>query len=271
MIERRKVMGFFSPKNIISYSFTALLLASSVCYGAKKDAKTDAKTSTMLTEFELRPHIEHWENGKSDFVFVEPEGIYAKIDVQKDVDALKVFSFGKPEEKKELAKKIRDNLGDYAPPVLLALSAYDVNTGNIKDGALLFNLAEIRLLIDRLSASADNSLGDVYDLMGYQYFESIQKSLNNKKTVTTFETDVKQSFAEAVDLDKKTPRAYDQRWIYLLGINVYTTSLKSADDKTDIDNDTLVKVADKKEQEKIADTVYKKLEEAYAKAGKANA
>lgn len=192
-----------------------------------------------------------------DTVLLDYTGIYATIDIKKSHAALVVFSSGTSTEKANMAQEMEAHLSDYNPAALFGLGIYYYHLDNPRY-AVITSLAEIRSTIDGVAALDNDATAlNVIQKLQTEYL-NYTGIMSNTAAIKHLKL-LKASLAEAVNLDKKLPRNYDQRWIFLYGDQMLVNTFMSKEV-----NATAISIASAAIQKKIARETYNAFYEFYA-------
>ncbi|HEY4083891.1 MAG TPA: hypothetical protein VGM81_24655 [Burkholderiaceae bacterium] len=158
----------------------------------------------------------------SETVVMPPTAEFATIDVRLMNETLAVLAAGSSDDRSRAIEQVKANPERYAPPVLYAMSQRLFQAGEKDEGAFWFYAGQLRARFDAnlcLDASARSAVG----VLNRQYGLSI-----NQYMFANLEK-LEALVPHVVEWDRKTPHAYDHRWINLHGMSAARSTL--GDDK----------------------------------------
>jgi hypothetical protein len=149
---------------------------------------------------------------------VMPRGEYAKIDVKLETEAINVLKNGKKMERHAKIAQIKASPQKYAPIVFCVMGEVLFNEGEVDDGAFWFYAGMLRARFDA-SRCTDVSASEGIPLINRQYGVNINRYVAQDPEAT------EALIRSVVEWDRKTPYAYDHRWINLHGMQAVMTSM----------------------------------------------
>lgn len=145
-------------------------------------------------------------------VFVEPQGEFSEIVMEPSMG-----EFNRLLKKDHKAiERVMANPGNYNPPVLYALSYALFETGRKDEAPQWFYFGQLRARSDG-NKSLDPSAAQGVDVMNQEFGDPInQYALGDLAKL-------EMTVNRVLELDAKTPRNYDPRWIALHGMDAFTS------------------------------------------------
>jgi hypothetical protein len=155
---------------------------------------------------------------------VEPRGAYGKIDVGLANRTLETLLRGKDAERDAAVEAVLRAPEKYAPPVFFALSNVLFDRGRKDDGAFWFYAGQLRARYDAnrcADVSARGAVGVLTERFGPPINEYMFQDFARVEAL----------IPRVVEWDRKTPHAYDHRWINLHGMAAMVESLDKSEAK----------------------------------------
>lgn len=116
-------------------------------------------------------------------------------------------------QKAQAANEIQGSPGRYNPWALLELGLYKLRHNHFEDAALFLRAAVFRLLVD-LKSSKDPSLNYVAELAFENIRNTVSKYVNTPAKHLAWTKALTKADEELENWDRRTPRDYDERWIF---------------------------------------------------------
>lgn len=140
------------------------------------------------------------------------EDEYARIDTQSMEAAIAGLTSADAGERRKTLAAIRQAPENYPPPVFYTMSGVLFEAGAKDEAAFWFYAAQLRASFDA------NRCADVYarravDVLNYQHGKAINR--HAASDIAKLEALI----PKVVEWDRRTPHAYDHRWINLHGLN----------------------------------------------------
>lgn len=161
----------------------------------------------------------------ADTEVVEPKGEYAKIDVKLLNETIKILSKGSAKDKKKTVAEVKKSPEKYAPPVFYALSEVLFEDGKKDEAAFWFYAGQLRARFDA-NRCADISAREAVGVLNQVYGPAI-----NRYSFQDL-AKLEKLIPEVVEWDRKTPHAYDHRWINLHGMDAMIEGLGGGDSES---------------------------------------
>ena len=150
-------------------------------------------------------------------IVVKPKGEFADIDTSRSIEVIKKLNSKDKDVVTSAIKEITENLDEFAPPVLYAVSDRLFKLDRKEEAAFYFYLGQLRGRSDA-NKSTDKSARSAISALNMQFGEQINKFAFR-------ELDVLQKTVEKVIAwDREHARHYDARWIALHGLGAFTDS-----------------------------------------------
>ncbi|WP_433504355.1 hypothetical protein ACQP04_32915 [Pseudonocardia halophobica] len=150
-------------------------------------------------------------------VVVEPTGEHATIDTALARDAIAGLLDADPDVRRRVAELVELEPERVAPPVLYALSEVLLDQGRPADAAFWFYAGQVRARFDARRCT-DATAAAAVDALDERFGGPI-----NRFAFTDPER-LRRTVIRAVAWDRRTPHAYDHRWIALHGMGAYLGS-----------------------------------------------
>ena len=140
-----------------------------------------------------------------------PQGVFAQIDTKLGQEALRLLSQGTAQQQQGVLERVRAAPERFQPPVFYVLSQVLFKAGQQEEAAFWFYAGQLRARFDA-NRCTDATARQAVDVMNQSYGGPINRylfqDLNKAQELIT----------KVVEWDRKTPHAYDPRWINLHGI-----------------------------------------------------
>lgn len=140
-----------------------------------------------------------------------PQGVYAQIDTKLGQEALRLLSQGTPQQQQSVLERVRATPERFQPPVFYVLSQVLFKAGQREEAAFWFYAGQLRARFDA-NRCTDTTARQAVDVMNQSYGGPINRYLFQDLSKA------QELISKVVDWDRKTPYAYDPRWINLHGI-----------------------------------------------------
>lgn len=199
------------------------------------------------------------KNG-SKVITVAPAGEFKNIDVNKSNEAIQRLRSKDSKIQAAESAEMEKNLGDYNPRAIVQLAVYFRDNQQYEKAARYFWFAQLRCEID-IIISQDNSVSGVHSEFStaINTFESSSESIpetlppeiEKKMDAAADYFRKPEKMEEIINLDKKTPRNYDQRWIMFSSHHYFATAAGLEDHKLFVSSPQLVKDAAEQAYKKI--------------------
>lgn len=150
--------------------------------------------------------------GGVNVIEVEPQGVYAEIDVADIKAALAALNSSSRKKRVAAVDSVEAQPDRYAPPVLYALSKVLFDNGEKDKAAFWYYAGQLRGRFDA-NRCADISARSAIEVLNRQYGPRInQYAIKDPDKL-------EQLVLRVAEWDRETPHAYDHRWINLHGLN----------------------------------------------------
>jgi hypothetical protein len=136
---------------------------------------------------------------------------YASIDVALAVETEDALLRGAEEARQRAVERVRTTPASYAPPVLHAVAHVLLTRGDLEGAAFWSHAAELRARFDARRC-ADPSAAAAVPELGRDDRARIQA--HDREDLARLEVLV----AHVIAWDRRTPHAYDPRWINVFGV-----------------------------------------------------
>ena len=148
-------------------------------------------------------------------VVVEPNGEHAEIDTALARDAIAGLLGADPDVRRRIAELVELEPERFAPPVLFALSEVLLDQGRPTEAAFWFYAAQVRARFDA-NRCTDGTAGAAVGALTERFGGPINRF------AFTDPQRLRRTVVRAVLWDRRTPHAYDHRWIALHGMGAFT-------------------------------------------------
>ncbi|WP_255576287.1 hypothetical protein [Comamonas sp. Y33R10-2] len=146
-----------------------------------------------------------------------PVGVFAQIETKLGQEALRLLSQGSPQQQQNVLDRVRSAPERFQPPVLYVMSQLLFKAGQKDEAAFWFYAGQLRARFDA-NRCADPTARPAVDVMNQNFGGPINRylfqDLDNAQAL----------IAKVVEWDRRTPYAYDPRWINLHGVQAVQTA-----------------------------------------------
>lgn len=139
-----------------------------------------------------------------------PQGVFAQIDTKLGQEALRLLSQGTPQQQQNVLDRVRSAPERFQPPVLYVMSQLLFKAGQKEEAAFWFYAGQLRARFDA-NRCADPTARPAVDVMNQNFGGPINRYLFQDLD------NAQELIIKVVEWDRKTPYAYDPRWINLHG------------------------------------------------------
>jgi len=152
-------------------------------------------------------------------VVVKSAGEYATINTKRAIEVIQKLSHTSGHENDALVKEIKNNPGNYEPPVLFALADLMYRQGKTIDAIFWLNAGRIRVMFDAERCTDISVKHNVVSGLIYKMPKGLIKAQFDNTPL------LKIIIERVISWDKSTPYNYEYRWINLHGIRATNSSL----------------------------------------------
>ena len=160
--------------------------------------------------------------GRQMQIQVHPQGEYAAIDTKQAIETIHRLQGTVGNDNDGLISDVENNSGNYAPPVLFALTSLLYKQGRSDDAIFWFNAARLRANFDA-ARCADVSARSAVPALVAQIPVQLRRSQFDDPAK------LKDIIHRVMQWDESTPYNYDYRWINLHGMDAIRSSMGNAD------------------------------------------
>lgn len=163
--------------------------------------------------------------GNQVHIQVRPQGEYAAIDTRLAAETIRRLQGTAGNENDTLISEVEHHSGNYAPPVLFALTLQLYKQGKSDEAIYWFNAARLRANFDAARCTDESTRSAVPALVA-------QIPIQLRRSQFDDPVKLKDIIHRVVQWDERTPYNYDYRWINLHGMAAISSGLGNADAKS---------------------------------------